>query len=92
MTEEDNGTERVTVRFSRDSSDLLDFLDRQVEEAKQQGVHSDRSEQIRIAIRHRQLALLPERTREQVLESMRAAEARGKTKAAEKEQGDLFQG
>lgn len=47
---------RTSVRFPPGTEDLLLYLDYEIERKRERGEKSDRTNEIRIAIRHRQLA------------------------------------
>ena len=55
---------RITARLSDED---LAWLDGQVELKRARGLKSDRSDQLRVAIAHRRLALMPEAERLRVL-------------------------
>ena len=61
---------RVVVRFPPESRDLVDFLDEQVLAKQRRGLKSNRSDQIRICIRARQISMLHPAARAELIEKM----------------------
>lgn len=58
---------RITVRITEEQRE---FLEKQAEQKRETGRKSDVSDQVRVAITHRQLALLPEPKRRTVLRAL----------------------
>ena len=68
---------RVSVKFQDDTADLVEYLDAKVLERRQHGQKSDRSHEIRVAIRRAQLADLSAEDRARVLARLKQAAESG---------------
>jgi Arc/MetJ-type ribon-helix-helix transcriptional regulator len=81
---------RITVRFGEDTEDLVDFIDEMVEEKRKQGVRSDRCNEVRIAVRMRQIQHLAKVDRKTVFKRLGdALMDSSRTKGTEDEQSML---
>lgn len=67
-----------TLKFPPETLDLLDFIERQVDQKTLRGETTSFMNEVRICIRHRQLALMPAAERDELLRRLAIGVQKGR--------------